>query len=140
RLSYGDMMLDHLGFAPFFPSMAEATNKSLESNQYISTRVEEILSRLRGTLATKEIDLKNENPPQVTPQTEEVANKLEDSIEKEKARKQMRKNIENETLMDPDKEETPNVEMKEDLTPTPQLRGPPAKLAPAGPIQPQMGR
>src|ERR1019366_2123219 len=30
RLSHGDMMLDHLGFAPFFPSMAEATNKSLE--------------------------------------------------------------------------------------------------------------
>lgn len=140
RLSYADMMLDHLGFAPFFPSMAEATNKSLESNQYISTRVEEILSRLRGTLATKEIDLKNDNPPSVSPQTEEVKNKLEDSIEKEKARKQMRKNIENETLMAPDKAEAPNVEMEEDLKPPTQLKGPVAKLAPPGPIQPPMGR
>jgi len=46
QLGIIDLMLDSLGLAGFFPSLAEATRSALESNQYCQTRVEEILSRL----------------------------------------------------------------------------------------------
>jgi len=46
QLNIIDLMLDSLGLAGFFPSLAEATKSALESNQYCQSRVEEILSRL----------------------------------------------------------------------------------------------
>lgn len=130
QLSIIDMMLDRLGLASFFPSLAEATNKSLESNQYISTRVEDILSRLSGTLETKEIDLKNDLTPEVSPAVKNIQNNLQQEQDKEKSRKQMRKNIEDEALM-PDKV-TPDIEVEEDLAQPSQLQStrPPAPQIP----------
>jgi hypothetical protein len=50
ELAWIDFMLDKVGLASYFPSLAEATKSALESNQYMSTRVEEILSKLRGSM------------------------------------------------------------------------------------------
>lgn len=52
QLSIIDLMMDSVGIAPFFPSMAETMQKSLEANQYCQTRVEDILAKLRGTVTT----------------------------------------------------------------------------------------
>jgi hypothetical protein len=52
QLSIIDLMMDSVGIAPFFPSMAETMQKSLEANQYCQTRVEDILAKLRGTVST----------------------------------------------------------------------------------------
>lgn len=116
RLSRADMMLDSLGLATFFPSLSEAQNKSLEANNYIATRVDDILSKLRGSMAAKKIDLQGESAAPTSPELEGVKNTLKSQDEKEKARKQMRKDQEAGELEGKTKE-TPDVELKEDLAP-----------------------
>jgi len=53
QLSIIDLMLDKLGIAGLFPQLAEATKSALESNQYSSTRIEEILSKLMSVMDEK---------------------------------------------------------------------------------------
>lgn len=112
QLAIVDMMLDSLGLASYFPSLSEAQNKALDSNNYISTRVEDILSKLRGAMVTKEIDLTSgsEDKPEIAG----IKGKLEQDSVKEKQRKQMRKDQESAEL-DNEKKETPKVELAEDL-------------------------
>lgn len=131
QLGIIDMMLDSLGLASYFPSLSEATNKALESNNYISTRVEDILSKLRGSMGTNEIDLKGGNTPE-KPEVAGIKQKLQSDEDKEKSRKQMRKDQAAAELEGKDKE-TPEVEIEEDLAPPPPP--PPPKAAPA-PKQP----
>lgn len=127
QLATVDMMLDHLGLASFFPSLAEATNKSLESNQYVLTRVEDILSKLRGTMAGGEVDLTPEDTG--NPATEGLKGKLTEEENKDKARKQMRKDLENKRLEDQTKE-TPEVEIEEDLSQPSNVKTEPAAVPP----------
>lgn len=139
QLAIVDMMLDSLGLAAFFPSLSEATNKALESNNYISIRVDEILSKLRGTMATKDIDLKGTNNPD-RPEIAGLKNKLKEDVDKEKARKDMRKQQQNAEL-DATQKESPNVEIDEDLggeTPPVAAATPPAppKAPPKAPPPP----
>jgi hypothetical protein len=137
QLSVVDMMLDSLGLASMFPSLSEALNKSLEANNYISTRVDDILSKLRGALASQD-----KAPSTPTPDRPEVAGikgKLQSDLDKEKQRKQMRKEQEAAELETPAKE-TPKVEMGE-LAPPP---APPPPAAPAaaparGPVARPLG-
>lgn len=131
QLGIVDMMLDSLGLASYFPSLSEATNKALESNNYISTRVEDILSKLRGAMSTKEIDLKGGNEEE-NPAVAGIKNKLQTDEDKEKARKQMRKDQETAELEGKTKE-TPEVEIEEDLGAPPAA---PPKAAPPAPRPP----
>lgn len=117
RLSRADMMLDGLGLASFFPSLSEAQNKSLEANNYISSRVDEILSKLRGSMHAKRIDLEGDvtvNKPELSG----IKNKLQEDEDKEISRKKMRKEQEQELLESskPLNKETPEIEMNEDLS------------------------
>lgn len=116
RLSRADMMLDSLGLATFFPSLSEAQNKSLEANNYIATRVDDILSKLRGSMAAKKIDLQGESGTPTSPELDSVKNTLKSQDDKEKARKQMRKDQEAGELEGKSKA-TPDVEIEEDLAP-----------------------
>jgi len=130
QLSIIDMMLDSLGLASFFPSLSEATNKALESNNYISTRVEDVLSKLRGSMKTNDIDLKNgEGEKAQSPEVEGMKASLKNKEDKENSRKEMRKNLADEALEDQTKE-TPDVEIDEDLAPeTPPAEAPVAPPA-----------
>ena len=110
RLSKVDMMLDSLGLASMFPSLSEAQNKALEANNYISTRVDDILAKLRGAMASAE------KPAAVTPERPDVAGikgKLQSDQDKEAKRKQMRKEQEAAELEGGAGKETPAVEMGE---------------------------
>lgn len=128
RLGKVDMIFDALGIAPYFPSLSEATNKSLEANNYIATRVDDILSKLQGAMATKDVDLKGEDVNR--PEMAGVKQNLQQQDDKEKERKKMRKEQEAAELANKGKE-TPEVEMGEDLgAPAP---APPAPAAPAPP-------
>jgi hypothetical protein len=129
QLAIVDMMLDSLGLASFFPSLSEATNKALESNNYISTRIEDIISKLRGAMTTHDIDLKG-NEVEQNPEVDAVKNKLQQDADKEKVRKEMRKQQENEELEQKSKE-TPEIEVAEDLAP--EAPSPPAPPAPPPP-------
>lgn len=128
QLGIIDMMLDSLGLASYFPSLSEATNKALESNNYISTRVEDILSKLRGSMGTNEIDLKGGDAPE-KPEVAGIKQKLQSDEDKEKSRKKMRKEQEA-TELEGKNKETPEVEIEEDLAAPPP---PPPKAVPPAP-------
>jgi len=133
QLSIVDMMLDSLGLASFFPSLSEATNKALESNNYISTRVEDIISKLRGAMVTHDIDLQG-TEVEPNPDVAAIKNKLQSDSDKEKARKELRKEQENKDLEQKSKE-TPDIEVSEDLE-APTLEAPVAPIVPAKPPAP----
>lgn len=134
QLAMIDMMLDRLGLASLFPTLAEAMNKSLDSNQYIASRIDDILSRLRGTLHTKHIDLTTETVSD-SPEAQQAKKKLENDDAKEKERKKMRKEQEQADFdqgTSPEAEVKPEIEVEEDLSA-------PAKLTsqmPAAPAPP----
>ncbi len=95
-----DLMMDKLGIASFFPSLAEASSKSLESNQYALTRIEDILSKLRGSIPTPtshQVNLSGPNEemaPIGEANTEEVKQNLQQNQTEDKLKKERRKNIE----------------------------------------------
>jgi len=136
QLGIVDMMLDSLGLASLFPSLSEAQNKALEANNYISTRVDDILAKLRGAMASAE-----KSPVAPAPEREDMAGirgKLQGDQDKEKARKQMRKDQEAAELEGAGKEEgkeTPAVEMGE-LGAPPPAAPPPPPAPPAAPRPP----
>ncbi len=71
-----DLMLEALGISAFFPSMAEASKSSLDSNQYVLTRLEDILAKLRGASAVE------------TGEMETIKDKLQHQSENQDKRKE----------------------------------------------------
>jgi hypothetical protein len=129
QLSVVDMMLDKLGLASFFPSLSEAINKSLESNNYVLTRIDGIISELTGAMKIKEIDLSPQESV-VSPEVQAIRSNLEEKEEKSKARKEMRQELADKALDERSKEETPELEVTEEEVP--ELIAPaPAPAAPA---------
>lgn len=138
RIARVDIMLDHLGLAAFFPTLSEVAGKSNESNTYMRTRVDEILSKLRGAIESKPLDLTEQGPG--SPQTQPIAQNLQQQIDKDKSRKQMRKDLADQALMEANKP-TPEIEVAEDLgaEPATPVPGPAPAPAPAAPIAPAPG-
>lgn len=134
RLSKVDMMLDSVGLASMFPSLSEAQNKALEANNYISTRVDDILSKLRGAMTGSD---KPAGPTPDRPDMAGIKGKLQSDQDKEKQRKQQRKEQADAELVGGEGKETPNVEMGELAPPvapppppaTPPLPTPPPRAA-----------
>lgn len=97
QLAMIDLMMDKLGISSYFPSLSEASSKTLESNQYALTRIEDILSKLRGSIETPaqhQIDLKGPaepTPPVANVPVETIKSNLADQAAAEKARKEQRK-------------------------------------------------
>jgi hypothetical protein len=85
-------MMDRLGLSSFFPALGEAMGKALESNQYIASRLEGVLTRLKGSInipgANEWI---NSQPAEANPQTAGIRNNLEQKDQEEQQRKEMRK-------------------------------------------------
>ena len=126
QLGIVDMMLDSLGLASMFPSLSEAQNKALEANNYISTRVDDILAKLRGAMASAE--KAPAGTPVERPEVAGIKGKLQSDQDKEAKRKQMRKEQEAAELEGGAGKETPAVEMGELAAPaaTPAAAPPPA--------------
>lgn len=118
QLAIVDMMLDSLGLASYFPSLSEATNKALESNNYISTRIEDILSKLRGSMKTNELDLRGEDIKEPSPEVELLKKNLKKQEDKERAKKELRKQQEEKEMenLENSIKETPEIEIEEDLS------------------------
>ena len=91
QLAILDIMMGRLGIASFFPSLGEAMGKGLEANQYIGSRLGEILSRLKGSVdspgASDWIEVTNKD----TPETEGLRNTLEQKKQQEERQREMRK-------------------------------------------------
>jgi len=115
QLAIVDVMLGRMGLAPYFPQLGEATTKQLEANQYCLSRIEDILSKLRGTQQTGEIDLTHEDQPKNEGATQ-IAQNLEQSEQKDKAKKEMKRQLEDNQMMSK-------------LKPQPEVEGAPQELA-----------
>ena len=98
QLAMVDIMLDQLGLASYFPELAEATSKALESNQYCATRIEDVLGRLQGSVNVPEnqaLDLEGVKPGAAEGNAVGLKNQLEIEDAKEKARKKNREDVAN---------------------------------------------
>lgn len=134
RIARIDLMLKNKGLSSYFPSIGEMLKASLDSNNYCSTRIEDILSKLRGFYGSGSIDINEKENP--SPDVVGVKEKLQQDAEKEKRRKQQRKEQEAaEFDAGIGKPEAPEVEIDEDLKPAAPLAAKPAQPAakPAAP-------
>jgi hypothetical protein len=93
RLNLVDAGLGELGLASYFPSLAEAMRSALDSNQYVLTRLEDIISKLRSSSTTEEAasHLRELERTPENPNMAGIKNNLQESAEREKARKERRK-------------------------------------------------
>lgn len=132
QLSIVDLMLDRLGMSSFFPALAEATNKSLESNNYISTRIDDVLSKLRGAVKGREIDLKDETSI-ISEEAAAVRKNLEQQEAKEIQKKERKKDLEDKAF-ELQTEEEP-LEVSEDDLQKPEPIKPATPATPAIPQQ-----
>lgn len=102
QLSILDIMMDQLGLSSYFPSLGEAMAKALESNQYISTRLEDVLAKIKGSVESADadewIEQQKVRESNQSPETKAVQSDLETKQNKEKERKELRKQRENEKL------------------------------------------
>ena len=129
-----DLMMDRLGLASYFPSLSEAINKGIDSNNYISSRIDDILSKLRGNVKTNDIDLRNGGgSASDSPELQAIKQNLKDTDEKEKAKKELRKKQENEAF-DLEKE-TPEIDVENDLAAEPVA---PVTETPVAPVLPKV--
>lgn len=86
QLAIVDLMMDKMGIASFFPSLAESMKSALESNSYCQTRVEDILAKLRGLVSNPVSDSLEGG------MEETVRKGLEQAEEKERVKKQQKMN------------------------------------------------
>jgi hypothetical protein len=131
QLAIVDLMMDAVGIASFFPNLAEATNKALESNQYVLTRIEDILARLRGTEEVNADKIALEpTPPAETPVQKQLAQEEASEKARKEQRKEQQKAIEDASLQANKSQESP-------IGQAPELAQPANIEAPAQPAPPQ---
>ena len=117
QLSIIDFMLDTLGMATFFPQLSEASGKAIESSNYISSRIDNVLSHLRGVIKGNGIDLVN---GEGNAQVEAIKDRLQERQNKDEAKKEQKEQE--------SEKETPVMEIEQPEV-TPDVQTP--ALAPA---------
>ena len=129
QLAIVDFMLDKLGMSTFFPQLSEASGKAIESSNYISTRIDEVLNYLRGTIKSHNINLvSGEGKPAADVLIQNLKQKQQN-----KDLKQQQKLIQDNTSIAPvvseqPQKETPVIELPEQQST--EVTQPPATHAP----------
>lgn len=135
QLAIIDMMLDHLGLSSFFPGLGEATRSALESNQYVLTRLEEILSKLRGAAEAEHAEEflhseERESPAEIAG----TKQKLQEGEAAEEERKALRKEHEHAKLKAQQEPAPPDALPQEEAAETEEALGPPAEVEHTPPV------
>ena len=91
QMSVLDIMMHRLGLASLFPNLGEAMGKALESHQYIGTRLEDILTKLKGSLKSETAVEWTEPQQDDSPETETVRRNLEQERAQEEMRREQRR-------------------------------------------------
>ena len=110
ELTTVDLMMQAKGIASFFPSLAEATKSALDSNQYVLTRIEDILAKLKGAVGTSDGSL------------DQMKAKLEVSEENKAKKKEQREMVDMQPT--PPAGQIPNEEGGPEVKPAPELKQP----------------
>jgi hypothetical protein len=90
KLSYIDIALNKLGLSSFFPQIGEAMGKINESTTYVSTRLETVATKLKGSLhfsGANELT----TPQAIPPGSEGIHQNLQVQENKEQSAKETRK-------------------------------------------------
>lgn len=116
QLALADLMFSRLGLTPYFPNFSEVQQKNLDCLNYSATRMNDIISTLQGVLGKGKIDL-TEDQGEVDPEAQLLQRHLENEEKKEKERKELRKEVNNQKLKE--NEDKPEIEVEnvvEDLS------------------------
>jgi hypothetical protein len=114
-----DLAMQQLGLAAYFPNMAEATKSALDSNQYVLTRIEDILAKLKGAYSVQ------------SGQLEAIKDKF-DEAEEAAAEKNQKRQIEKMTDDGSEETEIKLVDNKpEDINIKEEIKSPP-QVQPSG--------
>lgn len=92
QISIIDLMMQKLNIQMYFNTIGEVAQKNLDASQYSMTRLDDMLSRLKGAIPSGNLDLAghaNKTPPQ----SQGLAQSLEKADQEEKQRKQMKKDL-----------------------------------------------
>ena len=103
QLSTVDIMMNTLGISSYFPGLGEAIRSALESNSYCSTRIDDILNKIKGSVKVKELDLDLQK--EVKQEAKPLAEKLEEKEKKQNIIKEKRKQEEEKEVLDSKKPE-----------------------------------
>ena len=105
-----DIMMDRIGLASFFPGLGEAMGKAIESGQYISTRLEDVLTKLKGSAETTEGQswLKPQESKEI-PETANIRRNLEQKRKEDEERKEKRREKELAKLNAPEPGQAPEL-------------------------------
>lgn len=133
QLAIVDMMLSSLNLNSYFEALSEAENRAIESNNYITVRIDEMLSKLRGALDTKDLDLIKKDRP-ISPEAESVRKNLENQEALDDKKKQVKKDLENQAIMSQIKEE-PEITVNENDLNKPEAPKPAAPQQPVPPVK-----
>ena len=128
QLAMVDFMLQALGLSALFPQLSEATKSALESNNYISTRLDQILANLKGAAGGNDMDLEG-NEVDAKPEVAGIKDKLEKQRDTEEQRKKSRKEQENQKL-DQNAGDKPDEDVEIEETPEPEITEAPGKAVP----------
>ena len=127
QLSLVDLMLNKLDLASYFPELAEATNKSLESNNYVSTRIDSMLARLYSQMNVGKIDL-NGGEKVTSPEIDALKQNFDKKEEENILKHKLKEKKESDKLKQEVMPEAPAIEV-DDIAPD-------ATQAPAAPQKP----
>lgn len=124
QLAVLDMMMDKLGLASFFPGLGEAMAKALEGNQYIGSRLEGILTKLKGSAQAPEaMDWISQNKDEIAnKETQSIKQKLIQDEIKENERKEQRKLKEQQPATVPAGEISPELQSPVEIEKAPAIK------------------
>lgn len=97
ELAIIELMLTKLGLSSFFSNLNEVQQKNYETYSYCTSRLSDILQKLRGAASKTNIDLVEE-PKNMSPDMKRIQDHLQYDQDKERDRKEQRKNKENQEL------------------------------------------
>lgn len=138
-----DLMLNRLNLSSMFPNLGETIHKNYEVTAYSLSRLEDVISKLKGASDIKDAVNLVQPDRQVSPEAEQVRKNLQQSTDAEKDRKRMRQQMQDQKMLEqvnkPELEvESPGeelasepVEVKSAPTPKPLPAQKPAPIAPA---------
>lgn len=118
ELSIVDLMLANLGLSSYFTNLSEIIQKNHEASNYSISRLSDILTKLRGAITDD--DIKSIEPSGMSPEIQQVQQKLEQQKKKEEQRKEMRKQLENDSLEE--KPEQPALQALPEQPTQPQMQ------------------
>ena len=98
QLALANMMISRLGLNPYFVEFSEIQQKQFDASNYSDTRMSNIISTLQGAVGKSTIDLAAPEQTNNDPETQLLKRHLENEEKKEKDRKEMRKNVNEQKL------------------------------------------